>query len=627
MADEKDLMTSDKGKAITEAGNSKEMAVVQRRTISPYDLTSSDNPGSLISQPLLRGPNYDEWATNLRLALLARKKFGFVDGSIPEPSQDSPDLEDWWTNNALVVSWIKLTIDANVRSNLSHHDVAHNLWEHIQKRFSVKNGSKIQRIKTEIATAQQKGQSIEAHFGYLNKLWTTLTDFRPLKRCKCGSCKCDLNLQLAQERDEDRVHEFVRGLDETYVPTRSALLSRVPFPTLDDVYNTLTQEEDSRMVSRSYTEQTGGVSFAMQSQPRRIAPENRDKNATCSGCGRLGHVVENCFRQIGYPPWWGDRPRNRGPTPVSSSRGKGTTTVNAMESLSLGTPGASSSTISQGDRVGFSGLDEAQWKLLVTMLEERKQPHPTRLSGNLFFESWIIDTGATNHMTGSREYLMDIKFMSPVRIKLPDGRFTVAVQKGLVPMGTQITLREVFLVEGLSCHLISVSQLTRDSTCIFQISDKFCTIQDRTTRTLIGAGEQIHGLYFFRSLSVAAALVTGCTDQFSRDVWHRRLGHPSLKVVDKLPISGFSSSSGLGNKACDICIRAKHSRDSFPVSLNKTTTPFELIHCDLWGPYRTPALCGAQYFLTILDDFQEACGFTCYQTNNKLRRKYDNSSH
>lgn len=72
MADEKDLMTTDKGKAITEAGNSKETMAVQRRTISPYDLTSSDNSGSLISQPLLRGPNYDEWATNLRVALLAR---------------------------------------------------------------------------------------------------------------------------------------------------------------------------------------------------------------------------------------------------------------------------------------------------------------------------------------------------------------------------------------------------------------------------------------------------------------------------------------------------------------------------------------------------------------------------
>jgi len=79
---------------------------IKRRTISPYDLSSSDNPGSVISQPLLKGPNYNEWSTNLRMALKARKKFGFVDGSIPQPPQDSPDFDDWWTNNALILSWI-----------------------------------------------------------------------------------------------------------------------------------------------------------------------------------------------------------------------------------------------------------------------------------------------------------------------------------------------------------------------------------------------------------------------------------------------------------------------------------------------------------------------------------------
>lgn len=33
---------------------------------------------------------------------------------------------------------------------------------------------------------------------------------------------------------------------------------------------------------------------------------------------------------------------------------------------------------------------------------------------------------------------------------------------------------------------------------------------------------------------------------------------------------------------------------------------FDLIHCDLWGPYRTTALCGTRYFLTIIDDHSRA---------------------
>ncbi|KAL1207755.1 hypothetical protein V5N11_000487 [Cardamine amara subsp. amara] len=47
---------------LLERADVKPRVEVQQRTISPYDLSSSDNPGSVISQPLLRGPNYNEWA-------------------------------------------------------------------------------------------------------------------------------------------------------------------------------------------------------------------------------------------------------------------------------------------------------------------------------------------------------------------------------------------------------------------------------------------------------------------------------------------------------------------------------------------------------------------------------------
>ena len=155
--------------------------VNRRRRIDPYDLSSGDNPGAIISQPHLKGPNYDEWALNLRLALRARKKFGFADGSILKPDDDSRDLEDWWANNAMVVSWIKLTIAPDISSMLSHHEVACVLWTQIQKRFSVKNGHRVKRLKTELANCQQRGTPVETYYGKLTKLWTSLADFQRAK--------------------------------------------------------------------------------------------------------------------------------------------------------------------------------------------------------------------------------------------------------------------------------------------------------------------------------------------------------------------------------------------------------------------------------------------------------------
>ena len=38
----------------------------------------------------------------------------------------------------------------------------------------------------------------------------------------------------------------------------------------------------------------------------------------------------------------------------------------------------------------------------------------------------------------------------------------------------------------------------------------------------------------------------------------------------------------------------------------KDSRIFELVHCDLWGPYTTPSSCDAIYFLTLVDDFSRA---------------------
>jgi len=156
-----------------------------RRTISPYDLTTADNSRAVISHPILKSTNYDEWACGFKTALRSRKKFGFFYGSIPQPPSESQDLEDWLTINALLVSWMKMTIDPALLTNISHRDVARDLWEHIRKRFSVSSGPKNQKMKADLATCKQEGMTVEGYYGKLNKIWDNINNYRPLRTCKC----------------------------------------------------------------------------------------------------------------------------------------------------------------------------------------------------------------------------------------------------------------------------------------------------------------------------------------------------------------------------------------------------------------------------------------------------------
>jgi len=51
-----------------------------------------------------------------------------------------------------------------------------------------------------------------------------------------------------------------------------------------------------------------------------------------------------------------------------------------------------------------------------------------------------------------------------------------------------------------------------------------------------------------------------------------------------------------------VCPRAKQYRENFSLSEKNASSVFELVHIDLWGPYRTLSSCRARYYLTIVDD-------------------------
>ncbi|GAA0176607.1 hypothetical protein LIER_29569 [Lithospermum erythrorhizon] len=82
---------------------------------------------------------------------------------------------------------------------------------------------------------------------------------------------------------------------------------------------------------------------------------------------------------------------------------------------------------------------------------------------------------------------------------------------------------------------------------------------DPTSRILIGVSERRNGFYYFCSIPEEWAL--HAAGKLSLDLWHNRLGHPSVKVVRSL--SFIFDKCHLSNKACIVCHQAKQSRESF----------------------------------------------------------------
>ena len=83
------------------------------------------------------------------------------------------------------------------------------------------------------------------------------------------------------------------------------------------------------------------------------------------------------------------------------------------------------------------------------------------MNGKFDSTSWIIDTGATHHVTGEKYWLFDEKQIN-CPVGLPDGDTVFASLTGSVRLYDTITVRDVLYVPNLSCNLLSVTQLNDD---------------------------------------------------------------------------------------------------------------------------------------------------------------------
>ena len=72
------------------------------------------------------------------------------------------------------------------------------------------------------------------------------------------------------------------------------------------------------------------------------------------------------------------------------------------------------------------------------------------------------------------------------------------------------------------------------------------------------------------------------------------------------------------NKLCEACQKGKQVKISFQIkNIVSTSKPLELLHIDLFGPYRTMSLGGNYYGLVIVDDYSRFTWTLFLKTKNE----------
>ena len=104
---------------------------------------------------------------------------------------------------------------------------------------------------------------------------------------------------------------------------------------------------------------------------------------------------------------------------------------------------------------------------------------------------------------------------------------------------------------------------------------------------------------------------------------HQRMGHPSFYLL-KLMYPHLFDELNLELLICDACQLGKFKRTTYPISNNRTNKPFQLIHCDVWGPSPHDDLLGNRYFLICTDDHSRFSWFFLLKAKSEVTTKIIN---
>ncbi|WVZ14716.1 hypothetical protein V8G54_012282 [Vigna mungo] len=625
---------------------------------SPYYLHPGENPSAALVSPLLDPTNYNSWSRSMLTALSAKNKSKFVDQTLSKPSTTDALYPAWKRCNNMVVSWLVHSVSPSIRQSILWMNQADDIWKDLKSRYSQGDLLRIAELQQEAASIKQGDTSISEYFSKLRVIWDELECYRPDMSCTCIPARsCKALTESIERKQQDQIMQFLGGLNDQYNDVRTYILMMDPLPPISKVFSYAVQQE----------RQCTNLTISNMSMIN-AATINANNKVSCTFCGKDYHTAENCYKKNGYPPGSSsNRGGTRGGRGYSSNRGgsgrrSNSGSYNSKVCTFINITGhtidecfkkhgyppghklhrpvmvnnaATSNTEGPIDHTqvpesNVPQITPQQYQHLIDLLQQQTQLGSstttshinqigTTFSPNTSFignvlpishftnhVTWIIDSGASDHVSSSLNLYSSYKTIDPITVKLPNGQQTIASYSGTMKINDSLSISNVLYLPQFNFNLISVSKLTTVHNCQLIFLDNQCFIPDRHSKRMIGIVDAQDGLYTLKT-SVSSINTTICNKE-AIDIWHYRLGHPShdrLHVMQQLyPVINFDHSF-----ICTPCHMAKQRKPSFPISTSHASSIFSLLHVDIWGPCAATSIHGHKYFLTIVDDFSRYVWF------------------
>ncbi|XP_070019263.1 uncharacterized protein [Nicotiana sylvestris] len=138
------------------------------------------------------------------IAISAKNKLGFINGSYVEPAIDDKDYPLWSRCNDMVTSWLLNSLTKEIGDNVIYSRKAKDLWSSLEHIFGQSSGAKLYHMQKEISKTIQENNNISGYFTTLNRLWDELDSLNSHLGCTCA-CNCDGKKKMAKFMEDRRV--------------------------------------------------------------------------------------------------------------------------------------------------------------------------------------------------------------------------------------------------------------------------------------------------------------------------------------------------------------------------------------------------------------------------------------
>ncbi|KAK4388315.1 hypothetical protein Sango_2438100 [Sesamum angolense] len=124
------------------------------------------------SWSVLRSTEYSFLARrrSIAIALCAKMKLGFINGTYAIPNKTSNTYETWIRVDSMVTSWILNVITKKISKAFLYMKSSRQLWLDLEERYGENNGLLVYQLQRAIASMTQGMQNVVEYFNSLTAL-------------------------------------------------------------------------------------------------------------------------------------------------------------------------------------------------------------------------------------------------------------------------------------------------------------------------------------------------------------------------------------------------------------------------------------------------------------------------